>query len=61
MIVPDDVALRVRARTKLGRVDLLGEVVDGWHVESRLVGTGARVLVLDTEVGVGTLEIRAVR
>ena len=46
---------------RLGRVDLLGEVVDGWHVESRLVGTGTRVLVLDTEVGVGTLEIRAVR
>ena len=61
VIVPDDVALRVRARTKLGRVDLLGAVVDGWRVESRLVGTGARVLVLDTEVGVGTLEIRAVR
>lgn len=61
VIVPDDVALRVRARARLGRVDLLGEVVEGWHVESRLVQRGARVLVLDTEVGVGTLEIRAVR
>jgi hypothetical protein len=30
-------------------------------VESRLAQRGARVLVLDTEVGVGTLEIRAVR
>jgi phage shock protein PspC (stress-responsive transcriptional regulator)/predicted membrane protein len=61
VIVPDDVALRVRARARLGRVDLLGEVVEGWHVESRLAQRGARVLVLDTEVGVGTLEIRAVR
>ena len=61
VIVPDDVALRVRARARLGRVDLLGDVVEGWHVESRLAQRGARVLVLDTEVGVGTLEIRAVR
>ena len=59
--VPDDVALRVRARAKLGRLDVLGEVEEGWHVEARLAATGVRVLVLDAQVGVGTVQIRTVR
>lgn len=59
--VPDDVALRVRAHAKLGRLDVLGDVVEGADVATRLDGRGARVLVLDTHVGVGSTLIRTVR
>ena len=57
VIVPDDVALRVRADAELGEIDLLGETVDGHDVDARLDETGARVLVLDAHVGVGALKI----
>jgi phage shock protein PspC (stress-responsive transcriptional regulator) len=62
VIVPGDVALRVRADAELGEIDLLGETSDGHEVEAQLDQTGARVLVLDAHVGVGALQItRAVR
>jgi phage shock protein C len=59
--VPDDVALRVRADAKLGRLDVLGDVVEGADVATRLDARGARVLVLDTHVGIGSTLIRTVR
>jgi phage shock protein PspC (stress-responsive transcriptional regulator) len=59
--VPDDVVVRAHARAKLGRVDVLGDVVEGADVETRRDGGGARVLVLDARVGVGSVLIRTVR
>ncbi|HYN51035.1 MAG TPA: PspC domain-containing protein [Thermoleophilaceae bacterium] len=62
VLVPDDVALRVRAEAQLGEIDLLGETVDGHQAEAQLDETGARVLVLDAHVGLGVVQItRAVR
>jgi phage shock protein PspC (stress-responsive transcriptional regulator)/predicted membrane protein len=58
--VPDDVAVRVRAEATAGRLDVLGRVEEGWHVEQRRAARGSQVLVLDTHVGVGTVQIRAV-
>jgi phage shock protein PspC (stress-responsive transcriptional regulator) len=58
--VPGDVAVRVRAEATAGRLEVLGHVEEGWYVEERRAASGARVLVLDTHVGVGTVEIRAV-
>jgi Cell wall-active antibiotics response 4TMS YvqF len=60
VIVPRDVAVRARAEATAGRVDVLGRVEEGWHVELRRPAMGARVLVLDTHVGAGTVQIRAV-
>lgn len=57
LVVPDNVALRVRATARLGEIDLLGEVVDGSNVEARLDQTGDRVLVLDARVGLGLMRI----
>jgi phage shock protein PspC (stress-responsive transcriptional regulator)/multisubunit Na+/H+ antiporter MnhE subunit len=57
VIVPDDVALRVRVEADFGQVDLLGEVVDGRDAEARLEQTDDRVLVLDAHVGVGSARI----
>lgn len=58
VIVPDNVALRVRADAQLGTVDLLGEAVEGYDVEERLDQAGPRVLVLDAHVGVGSLDVK---
>jgi phage shock protein PspC (stress-responsive transcriptional regulator) len=58
--VPHDVAVRVHAEATAGRLDVLGHVEEGWYVEERRAARGARVLVLDTHVGVGTVQIRAV-
>jgi phage shock protein PspC (stress-responsive transcriptional regulator) len=57
VIVPDNVALRVRATSQLGEIDLLGERVDGLNVEQSLDQTGDRVLVLDAHVGLGAMRI----
>lgn len=57
VIVPDNVALRVRATSRLGEIDLLGQRVDGHDVERVLDQTGERVLVLDAYVGLGQMRI----
>ena len=63
MLVPADVALRVHGSAELGEVDLPGGIGgDGRNVESNLVETGLRVLVIDGHVGVGSVRVeRALR
>jgi phage shock protein C len=57
VIVPDNVALRVSATSRLAEIDLLGEVVDGLNAEASVDQTGDRVLALDAHVGLGSLRI----
>lgn len=57
VIVPDNVALRVRATSRAGEIDLLGERADGFNVEQALDQTGERVLALETHVGLGSMRI----
>lgn len=57
VLVPEGVALRVRATARLGEIDLLGDLVDGAGVEASVDQTGDRVLVLDAHVGLGGLRI----
>lgn len=57
IVVPEGIALRVRATARLGEIDLLGERVDGAGVEAGVDQTGERVLVLDAHVGLGGLQI----
>lgn len=63
VIVPAGVALRVHGSAEFGEVllpDGLG--ADGRNVESDLIETGTRVLVLDAHVGAGQVRVeRAVR
>ncbi len=62
VIVPDEVALRVRGGAQLGKVELLGQTADGRNVDKSLDQSGARVLVLNAHVGAGKVEVtRAVR
>lgn len=57
IVVPEGVALRVRATARLGEIDVLGDSVDGAGVEAGLDQTGERVLVLDAHVGLGGLRV----
>lgn len=61
--VPSDVALRVHATAEVGEVDLPNGIGgDGRNVVSDLAETGERVLVLDADVGAGSVRVdRAVR
>ncbi len=61
--VPADVALRVHATAEVGEVDLPNGIRgDGRNVENELIETGERVLVLDADVGAGSVRVeRAVR
>jgi len=62
VIVPAGVALRVHADVQAGQVDVLGNVDDGRNADIDLSETGERVLVLDADVGAGSVRIeRAVR
>jgi phage shock protein PspC (stress-responsive transcriptional regulator) len=63
VIVPAGVGLRVRGTADLGQVDLPGPGdAEGHKVESDLLVPGVRVLVLDADVGLGSVEVqRAVR
>jgi phage shock protein PspC (stress-responsive transcriptional regulator) len=62
VIVPDGVALRVRAAAQAGHVQILGREEEGRHVKTSLDETGESVLVLDTHVGAGQVRVtRAVR
>lgn len=58
VIVPDDVALRIHATAELGDIRLPGEIgADGRNIESDLTEAGERVLVLEAEVGLGSMRI----
>jgi phage shock protein PspC (stress-responsive transcriptional regulator) len=61
--VPADVALRIHATAEIGDLDLPNGIGgDGRNVVSDLHETGERVLVLDADVGVGSVHVdRAVR
>ena len=63
VIVPADVALRIHGTAEVGEVELPdGLGADGRNVESDLIETGPRVLVLDAHVGAGSVQVeRAVR
>ncbi|HEU4701262.1 MAG TPA: PspC domain-containing protein [Conexibacter sp.] len=62
VIVPAGVALHAHGETQLGEVEILGTVDDGRNADVDVSETGARVLVLDAHVGVGSLQVeRAVR
>jgi phage shock protein PspC (stress-responsive transcriptional regulator) len=63
VFVPADVALRVNATAEVGEVELPNGIRgDGRNVENELIETGARVLVLDADVGAGSVRVeRAVR
>jgi Cell wall-active antibiotics response 4TMS YvqF len=57
VIVPDNVALRVRGDAQLGQVELLGQAADGRNVDRSVNQAGKRVLVLDAHVGVGKVQV----
>ena len=57
VIVPADVALRVKATSQAGEVNVLGLADDGRNAEVRLADDGRRVLVLDARVGLGTVDV----
>ena len=63
VIVPADVALRIHATAEVGEIDLPNGIGgDGRNVVSDLAETGDRVLVLDADVGAGSVRvIRAIR
>jgi phage shock protein PspC (stress-responsive transcriptional regulator) len=62
VIVPQDVALRVRGDAQLGEINILGKTADGRHAKTAIEQTGKRVLILDAHVGVGQVRVmRAVR
>lgn len=63
VLVPADVALRIDATAEAGEIDLPNGIGgDGRNVESALIETGERVLVLAAHVGAGHVRVeRAVR
>jgi hypothetical protein len=60
--VPEGVALEVDGHAGVGQVTVLGQLDDGTGAHKRVVvpapTTGAPLLVLDADVGVGDLEVR---
>jgi phage shock protein PspC (stress-responsive transcriptional regulator) len=62
IVVPDDVAVRAHGDVQAGEVEILGNTDDGRNVDADVSETGERVLVIDADVGAGSLRIeRAVR
>ena len=63
VLVPAGVALRIHGKAEVGEVDLPNGIKgSGRNVESELIETGQRVLVLDASVGAGAVRVeRAVR
>ena len=57
VVVPADVALRVEATSQVGDVHVLGLADDGRNAAVQLDGDGRRVLVLDANVGLGTIHV----
>lgn len=60
VIVPAGVALRVHAEAQAGRVEVLGNVDDGRRADIDLSEAGERVLVLDADVGAGSIRVERV-
>jgi phage shock protein PspC (stress-responsive transcriptional regulator)/predicted membrane protein len=61
VLVPADVALRIHGKAEVGEVDLPNGIRgDGRNVESELIETGERVLVLDASVGAGAVRVERV-
>ncbi len=60
IIVPDDVAVDVQARSGAGEVRLFGEQTDGIDVEDSFTSNGSArdVLVIDAGVFMGQVEVR---
>ncbi len=60
--VPDDVALQIDAHAGVGEVNVLGAKDDGAGADEQLTVAGstddAAVLVLDADVGLGSVEVR---
>ena len=62
VLVPRGTALRATAEADAGRVELLGTTGDGRDVDRSVSEAGARILVVDAHVGLGSVHvIRAVR
>jgi phage shock protein C len=62
VLVPANVALQATAEADAGRVELLGTEGDGRDVNRSVTEPGARQLVVDAHVGLGSVHvIRAVR
>ena len=62
VIVPANVALRVRGAAQVGQVEILRQETNGRDVHEKIAEPGKRVLVLDAHVGAGkVLVTRAVR
>jgi phage shock protein PspC (stress-responsive transcriptional regulator) len=62
LIVPPDVALRVKGDAQIGSVRVLDRHADGRNAGVTLSGNGGRVLVVKASVGLGTVEVdRSVR
>jgi phage shock protein PspC (stress-responsive transcriptional regulator) len=57
IIVPPDVALRATATAQAGEVVVLGRATDGIDADLSVATPGLRVIVLDAEVGLGTVHI----
>ena len=62
VIVPAGVTVDGYAEARAGKVDLLGQVSDGWNTDVDRPATGPRVLELVAHVGAGNVRVeRAVR
>jgi phage shock protein PspC (stress-responsive transcriptional regulator) len=62
VIVPENVALRVKGDAQLGQVQIFGKTDDGRNAKAAIDEAGKRVLILDTHVGIGQVRVtRAVR
>jgi phage shock protein PspC (stress-responsive transcriptional regulator) len=58
VIVPAGVAVRAHGEAQAGRVDILGSIDDGRNADVDVSEVGNRVLVLDADVGAGSLVVR---
>ena len=58
IVVPRGVAVRAYGRARLGYVNVFGDEDDGRNADERARAAGARVLVVDARVQVGSVWIR---
>jgi phage shock protein PspC (stress-responsive transcriptional regulator) len=57
IVVPSDAAVRAYGKARLGYVNVLGDDDDGRNADERAAAAGARVLVVDARVQVGSVRI----
>jgi phage shock protein PspC (stress-responsive transcriptional regulator) len=57
IVVPSDAAVRAYGKARLGYVNVLGDEDDGRNADERAPAAGARVLVVDARVQVGSVRI----